>query len=244
MTRSFAKSLAVVEARFPKERVALKIRRAGIDSISDLVQAAERSLSQSARFYIWLLGKIGGVQAEIALLRIMRSGRRSLWPEVAGALAGVGGQRTARTLTHIVLQSSQPARREGAAYALGFVDARRLRTKVIGALTQVLSADPEPRVRAQAAESLAGQLRFERGTTRRDAEHALIEHLSDSSADVRFWCAYAVGELRSKKAIPSLRRLASDNTVVPRWWQVGVEARDALGVIGGGNWPDRLRRAV
>ena len=68
----------------------------------------------------------------------------------------------------------------------------------------------------------------------------LIEHLVDRDPDVRFWCAYAVGELRTKAAVPVLRQLVNDRTVVPQWWSVGLEARDALDVIAGGTWPDRI----
>ena len=103
MTRSFAKTLADIEERFPDQRVLSRLRRAGINSVSKLVAAAERSRGDAARFYCWLLGKLGGDQAEASLLRILRGRRSSLWVQAAASLSAVGGPRVVPVLTRMVL---------------------------------------------------------------------------------------------------------------------------------------------
>ena len=142
------------------------------------------------------------------------------------------------------MRDRQPLRREAGAYALGYIDSGAAEPAVISALVGVLDSADLPRVRAQAAEGLTQRLRFQRGQLRARAERVLIEHLADEDSDVRFWCAYATGELRTRAAVPALRRLVRDRTVVPGWWSVGMEARDALKVIAGGKWPDRIGSAV
>jgi HEAT repeat protein len=244
MNRSFARCLALVQARFPTQRIVLRVHRAAINSAADLVHAAEGFRSSSAGFYIWLLGQCGGQRAEAALLKILVGPRRSLWMQAATSLSMVGTAKVVPALIRMVLRAPQPLRREASAYALGYIEPGVKARSAVNALVRVLESADLPRVRAQAAESLTQRLRFHRGRLRAAAERALIEHLSDAAPDVRFWCAYAVGELRTKAAVPTLRQLARDRSVVPGWWSVGAEARDALAVIAGGTWPDRLKRAV
>jgi hypothetical protein len=77
------------------------------------------------------------------------------------------------------------ARRYAAAYALGF---SRRDKRAISPLIRVLENREEtPRVRAQAAECL-GML------GKRKAIRALIECSTDESAEVRFWCVFAMGQ--------------------------------------------------
>jgi HEAT repeat protein len=243
VNRALVKSLGNAEADWPAERVARRLRRAGVNSTSDLARAAEQSRGNAAAFYIWLLGRCGGPRAERALLRVLQGLRRSLWLQAGVSLTLVGTARSARALMEIALHAREPERREAAVYALGYVTAGSETHAVIKALVKVLDNDPVPRVRGQAAESVTQLLRFRRGKLRASAESALIRHLHDDAADVRFWCAYAVGELRSKAAVPALRRLTRDRAVLARWWSIGTEARDALTVIRGGTSPERIGNA-
>ena len=240
--QSFAGVLAHVDSMCPQERVRTRVRAAGIRSVRDLARKAETSRGDLAALCCWLLGKFEGQQAEDALLRILRGRRRSLWMQAAAGLATARRSRTAHALMGIVVQDSAPVRREGSVYALGFMDAKGREAELVDTLLLALEKDPVAHVRAQAAESLANRLRFTRIKGGSRARGALIKHLTDTSADVRFWCAYAVGELRLKAAVSSLRRLTRDRASVSGWWSVGTEARDALKVIAGGDWPDRRRR--
>jgi HEAT repeat protein len=72
----------------------------------------------------------------------------------------------------------------------------------------------------------------------------LIEALRDASAEVRFWAAFALGELGGlgtpgvSEAVPELERLAAtDQEVVPGWWSVSKEAADALDRLRAGTDP-------
>ena len=197
----------------------------------------------TAAWYLWLLGNVGGARVESALLAVLRGPRRSLWMQAAASLSMIGTSRVVPALQQTVRHGDAWAgRREAAAYTLAWIDPKGQRDRVISTLLDVLGSDDAPRVRAQAAESVAQHLRLRKGRTRARAERVLIEHLADPSADVRFWCAYALGTIKAVDAVPALRELARDRTMVSGWWRVGTEARDALTFIVQGEWPVRVRR--
>jgi HEAT repeat protein len=79
-----------------------------------------------------------------------------------------------------------------------------------------------PKVRGQAAESLAH--------SHREKSHLiLIRNLDDPSKEVRFWCAYALGEMRDHDALVPLRKLAKeDRRIVRGFWSVSREAKAAI----------------
>jgi HEAT repeat protein len=109
-----------------------------------------------------------------------------------------------------------------AAYALRMLkgDARTI------ALERALSNKNEsPRVRAFAAEALADG--------HRSASHSvLLRNLKDPAKEVRFWCAFALGQIGERKALPALKWLSEhDNRVLKGWWAVSKEARDAIAEI-------------
>jgi hypothetical protein len=123
------------------------------------------------------------------------------------------------------------ARRYAAAYALGF---SRRDKRAISPLIRVLeNRDETPRVRAQAAECL-GML------GKRKAIRALIECSTDESAEVRFWCVFAMGSYpwrrRGRKRPLSVvraleARLADSESPDDRgnYWAVRLEALAMLG---------------
>jgi HEAT repeat protein len=58
---------------------------------------------------------------------------------------------------------------------------------------------------------------------------ALINGLGDTSVEVRFWSAFALGELKVRRAVNKLEKLvAKDDEILPGWWSVSKEASDAL----------------
>jgi hypothetical protein len=116
------------------------------------------------------------------------------------------------------------ARRWGAVYALGF--SRRDGRVVLPLIRVLLDKRETPGVRAQAAECL-GML------GKRKAIRALIQCSSDESAEVRFWCVFALGQYRWHRNKPRLAivraleaRLQDDASPDDRgnWWTVGLEA--------------------
>jgi HEAT repeat protein len=86
----------------------------------------------------------------------------------------------------------------------------------------VKNKSERPRVRGEAAEALAH-------CHRRESHDVLLAGLGDSSKDVRFWCAFALGEMAEKRAIPSLEHLvAHDRRIVKGFYSVAKEAADAI----------------
>lgn len=77
-------------------------------------------------------------------------------------------------------------------------------------------------MRGFAAEALTGP-------GERRAVPGLIAALADSSAEVRFWAAFALGELADPAALSALQQLAqSDEATLPGWWSVSDEAAAAI----------------
>lgn len=144
-----------------------------------------------------------------------------------------------------LLRRATDGRAEMAAWALGFGEVPgHLRESTVHALLEVLiDMTRAEAVRGQVAEAVAEQLAFSRGVDplRRAAETRLIETLTDASSEVRFWSAFALGTLRTRRALPQLRTLTGDETPLPGWWTVGEEAADAIDRIDGREPPDRLR---
>jgi hypothetical protein len=102
-------------------------------------------------------------------------------------------------------------------------------------------------VRGLAAEGLGVHLYSStRRRLRRSAITTALRHLSDPSAEVRFWCCYALGQIGDRSAKRPLIGLLADDAHVERWWTVGEEARNALLALETGCWPDLdpLERAL
>lgn len=136
--------------------------------------------------------------------------------------------------------------RKFAAWALGNTNA----VDAIAPLLDLLKRhDDCADVRAHAAEALGVLLmvwggcrrpvnKIQPGVRRRVA-HALIQRLGDPSADVRFWCCYALGSMRAKSALEQLDRLAkNDRGRAKGFGAVAHEARNAAKCIRQGFWPD------
>jgi HEAT repeat protein len=147
---------------------------------------------------------------------------RYLRAEALRSLGVLGDGRTISRLIKVLRTHPDPNDRQFAAYALGNFDS----PSATVALRQVLKDTAEaPVVRSHAAEQLV---------YRRSAVGDLIKALRDSSTDVRFWCAYSLGEGRVKRAVPELRRLTKDRSRVRGWWSVAREAKWAIATIEGG----------
>jgi len=118
----------------------------------------------------------------------------------------------------------RPLNRTAAAYAMQGV--RTIRT--IEALERALADRSEhPRVRGQAAEALIHN-------HRKRSHDVLLKGLVDPSREVRFWCAFALGQMAEGRAIPALEQLAAtDKRIVRGFWSVAKEAIEALKKIQG-----------
>lgn len=193
----------------------------------------------------WLLGRLGRKAAAPALLALLRGDRAEHWWPAATALAQLGSRRTLRPLLAIMAGASPVARREAAAYALAFGFIPGAEALLSAAFVAILGqGGAPPAVRAQAAEGLANlhELGDPAEPLFQQARDALLAALPDPAPEVRFWSAFALGNLRAVAALPALQALTGDPAEVPGWWTVGEEAGDAIVVIQGGERPARVPR--
>jgi HEAT repeat protein len=139
--------------------------------------------------------------------------------EAAKAVWEDSDERLERSLILTLKNGRRPFNRAAAAYAMQMVTTPR----TVRALESVVKNKSEsPRVRGYAAEALAHH-------HRKESHAVLLTGLSDSSRDVRFWCAFSLGQMAEKRAIPFLKRLvATDRRIVKGFYSVAKEAADAI----------------
>lgn len=132
--------------------------------------------------------------------------------------------RTVRPVIRTLKRGKRALNRAAAAYALNLMHGRTH----IGALeTTVQNRQEHPKVRGQAAESLAI-------THRASSHRVLLRNLQDPSKEVRFWCAYSLAEMGDPDALTGLRKLAKeDQRIVKGFWSVSREANWAIRTIRG-----------
>lgn len=139
--------------------------------------------------------------------------------EAAKAVWEDSDEHLERPLILTLKNGRRPFNRAAAAFAMQMVTTPRTIMALEGA---VKNKSEHPRVRGEAAEALAHR-------HRRESHDVLLTGLGDSSKHVRFWCAFALGEMAEKRAIPSLKRLvASDRRIVKGFHSVAEEASDAI----------------
>jgi HEAT repeat protein len=243
--RDIAKRMPEGVSRQSAESGAHALIRAGVNSIPALVSLLENNnASTSLRSTAcWFAGRLGQKRLAPALLVAFRSEDVSLTRQAASDLSLLRARRVLPALISELLSAPAPEVREAAAYALrGYFFEQHIDNRILAALIRVVgNPDEHPGVRGQAAESLA------RSRSKR-ACNPLIRALSDPSAEVRFWAAFALGQIRCQAALPHLRRLArSDRRRLRGWWTVSKEAADAINQIrygpGGGPRPKQRKRA-
>jgi len=141
--------------------------------------------------------------------------------EAAKEVWNIDGNAVAKQLIETLKRGRRAFNRAAAAHAMQAV--REIH--VIMALESTLRNKSEyPDVRGHAAETLAHH--------HRKATHGLLlKTLMDPSKHVRFWCAFALGQMRERKAVPILRLLMSDQRQVRGFHPVAKEAADAIGEI-------------
>ena len=167
----------------------------------------------------WLLGRLGDKHGVYALLAALRAQQPDVRRAAAQALGELRHRRAVQPLIAALLNDEDVGVRVAAANALGALGDKRAFEPLMSALGNPAG---DPRVRGMAAEALA-DLRDRR------AAPALITGLSDPAPEVRFWCAFALGELGDPFALAELERVAAtDDAVVPGWGAVSQEAATAV----------------
>jgi HEAT repeats len=153
---------------------------------------------------------------------------KAIWEDTGrrANVESVGDKLLERPLIATLRKGRRTFNRAAAAFALQMVSTPR----TVRALESVVRNKSEsPRVRGEAAEALAH-------SHRKTSHTVLLAGLNDPSKDVRFWCAFSLGEMAEKRALPSLKRLAAtDRRVVKGFHSVAKEAADAIENIQKGN---------
>jgi HEAT repeat protein len=146
---------------------------------------------------------------------------KAAWDDAANAALSrkPTNKQLERSLIQTLKHGRRPFNRAAAAYAMQLVSSLR----AIRALETVVKNKSErPRVRGEAAEVLTHR-------HRRKSHDVLLAAVGDSSKELRFWCAFALGEMAEKRAVSALEGLvATDKRVVQGWHSVAKEAADAL----------------
>jgi HEAT repeat protein len=146
--------------------------------------------------------------------------------DAAQALSEMPGRHVSRGLERLLVTHESPRVRAQAAWALGFHPEGAGAAE--GLIRTLADAGEETEVRAHAAEAL-GHMADRLGDREADVLAALLQGLADTSAYVRFWSAFALGNLGDERAIPALERLAArDTQAVPGWWSIRKEALDSI----------------
>jgi hypothetical protein len=175
-------------------------------------------LSEERNFYGRGKRRLGKIRVRTALERLNGStsidvyeGAKEIWQK--------DDPDTVRSVIHILHHGQRPMNRAASAYALNLMHGKA----AIRALEESLdNKDEHPKVRGQAAESLAHN--------HREETHRLLRrNLDDPSKDVRFWCAYSLTEMGDEESLAALKKLAEkDHRIVQGFWSVSKEARAAI----------------
>lgn len=167
----------------------------------------------------WACAGVEGRRAEPLFERLATTIQPRLQIAACIALAGVGTPKSLEVLLRVFNAERDVEVRKAALYAVGRIGGSRVFDPLIGVLRNRMEL---PGVRGFAAEALADNANIR-------AQDPLLECLDDPDAEVRWWSAFALGELGDAKSLPRLRATAElDSEVVGRLGAVGTEAVAAI----------------
>jgi HEAT repeat protein len=200
-----------------------RLRKRGVASWQDLVAVLnDRSAGEDRARAGWLLGRMRDARAFDPLASALHDPDPHLRAEAARSLGALGSVRAVPELLAALQADPDLDTRIGAAHSLGLLGDHRA---VDPLLAKLADKSEHPRVRGVAAEALTGPREHR-------AVPLLITALDDPSVEVRFWAAFALGELGDPAALSALERLAqTDDAVLPGWRSVKDEAAAAIDSI-------------
>jgi HEAT repeat protein len=196
----------------------------GVNTFTKLMAAASNEAFEPELRSIacWFLSRLGDDRAVPVLLKCLNDKNASLRSEAARSLGTMGRVEAAPMLVETLKHDASEDVRLHAIYALGLLRDEVAREPILETL---LDVNEKPEVRGMAAETLSffpGQRTVE----------TLIACLSDPQAEVRYWCAFALGQLGAEQALPALRQLALANEAsLPDERSVRSEAAEAIETI-------------
>ena len=206
------------ELRSIGERGSVLLLDAGAGSPRDLIE--DRSKATEVRASAcWFAGRLRLADATSAMVGALEDEHLAVRVAAAEALGHMGGSATVQPLIHAMHDTTDVAVRVASVYALGMIGDQRAVDPLISLLGDT---NEHPQARGMAAEKLG-----EFGDGR--VIDPLRAALQDPSAEVRFWAAFALGELGDPRALGDLEHLAAtDRSKLPGWGMVGEEAAAAI----------------
>jgi HEAT repeat protein len=202
------------------------VGQAGINSVEQLVEAiGDRNREHAIRLLACsLVAHLKERSAATALARALAAeDDAGLAFEAAKALIQIRAKNTAPPLVRVLEdRNSSPDQKSAAAYTLGWLG---VPNTVPALRAAAMNLDLDAGVRGHAVEAL-GVMQA------RDAVSDLISLLSDASPEVRYWTAYALGQIGDPESIPALERMASSDVAVLSWdrslKQEALDARESI----------------
>lgn len=189
-----------------------------LETLLEVIYDSEHEIELRAAA-LWFLGRMQDTDVTEDLLQCLEDPEPMIRAAAARAIGDHGDLEAVKRLCAVLERDWSLEVVEAAAYALGQLGDERAVTPLLRILRDgTLTGD----VRGMAAEQL-GNLDDERSLK------TLTRALADPAPKVRFWAAFALGEMRCADALPMLEQLAvMDHEVVPGWWSVGKAATDAV----------------
>ncbi len=202
------------------------LARIGVQDYDDLLRVPSDPAApvRSREVAIWVLSRLTDVRGTGAILVALHDSLTAIQAAAAKALGDISGHlaETAKPDLRVLLGSPVEEVRRAALYALGMLgDADE-----IAPIVRILeNLDENAILRGMAAEALA-DLRSE------TALPALRRALTDRSAEVRYWSAFALGEIGEAKDLAALAQLAKkDKGKTAEGQQVDAQASQSISHI-------------
>jgi HEAT repeat protein len=171
----------------------------------------------------WALGRMGDKDAIPSILRALEDDHEpSVRAGSAHALGELDDPVAVEPLIRALTMDPSADVRRMAAWSLGRIGDDSALNPLIAVLN---NPKDDPSLRAECAEAL-GELGLEA------AVMPLLEALCDTSAEVRFFAAFALGLIGDPAALPALQHMAAtDGGIAQGWGPVREEAADAIKAI-------------
>jgi len=193
----------------------------GVNTFTKLLATASNDVlpTEIRSIACWFLSRLGDDHAVPALLKCLNDRSSDLRCEATRAFGTMGIIGTVSILINTLKCDPSKDVRFHAIYALGLLADPKALEPIIETL---IDTSEEPEVRGMAAETLSVF------SSHRTVE-TLIDCLSDPMVEVRYWSAFALGQLGAKQAIAALRHLAStDGSLMSDGSSIKDEATDAI----------------
>lgn len=232
-TNSLLNKLNQIVERLPAEyqpqvwQNLTKLLSAGGKSLEGIIEVSHCDDAQMRMFACWILGQLQEKRAASPLLSVFRDKNLDVATrsQAAVSLSMLGSKRPVKPLISAIQRDEEDFVKEYAVYVLGLLNDDR----AVQPLIEILkNKDMSTKLRAQAAESL-GHLGLFRAST---ATPMLVVALQDAAPEVRYWVAFALGELGDQDALHVLEHHAKNDTVaIPEWGPIAEEAQEAIELI-------------